>query len=210
MDQEIRRYIVQFGKQAYVAAFAADQSYRRDDEVVIRTVRGEEIGTIRCAAGPTANSIGEIRREATSTDRERHSFAEAKAREVLDATSEAVDQPIHFVDAEATLDDLVLLHVLPTDACDLSHRLKEWSDRFRVRVSLVDLTIRQTLPDAPDAQDGNCGKPNCGEGNCSSSGGCSTGNCSRGAVKSADELTEYFKSLRRQMEADTIGRLPLH
>lgn len=210
MDRETLRYIVQFGKQAYVAAFAADQPYRRDDEVVIRTVRGEEIGTIRCAAAPTANSIGEIRRSATSTDWERHSLAEAVARRVLDATSEVLDQPIHFVDAEATLDDLVLLHVLPTDACDLSRLLQEWSDRFRVRVSLIDLTIRQTLPDAPDAQDGNCGKPNCGEGNCSSTGGCSTGNCSRGAVKSPEELTDYFKSLRRQMEADTVGRLPLH
>jgi cell fate regulator YaaT (PSP1 superfamily) len=193
---------VQFGKQAFVAPFTAVGPVRRNDAVVVRTVRGREIGTALCEAKTADSPLGAIERTATDDDRATQARADALADHVLADATNANEYPVVFADAESTLDGLVLLHVLPLDACDLSARLRELGDTFGVRVSLIDLSTKQTLPDAPDAHDGHCGKPNCGEGNCSTTGGCSSGSCSRGAVKDAGELTDYFQSLRSQMEAD--------
>jgi hypothetical protein len=83
--------------------------------------------------------------------------------------------------------------------------------QFGYTVRLLDFSRG---PVAKDEQQPGCGKPDCGAGSggcssCGTGGGCSTGSCSRGSVKSADDLTAYFRDLRTKMEQHANGRTPL-
>jgi cell fate regulator YaaT (PSP1 superfamily) len=210
-DRGQRQYFVQFGRSAYVGAFDSHSEFQRNTSVVIQTARGRELGLIQCELKTHDSAIGSILQSRSDDDLKDQHQAENFASHILSRAQEKNRAPVLFVDAEAVLDgSLVLLHVVPQQECDLSHLLAELSAEFKTRVHLIDLSQAQTLPDATDAQDGNCGKANCGEGNCSTTGGCSTGSCSRGAVKSAGELTDYFKNLRGQMEADQARRVTLN
>lgn len=214
-------YLVQFGTSAFVGRFesAADVAFARGQSVVVKTVRGEEVGTVLCPAegrfeNALAESAGTLLRILTPEDEHHREAATLLAAGVLAAAERrAAEWPVSFVDAEATLDgSLVVLHVIPFAACDLRPLLDDLAAGFRSAVTLQDLSSTKALPDAPDATDGGCGKPDCGKesgGGCGTGGGCSTGSCSRGAVKSAEELTAYFVDLRQKMEADSEGRVAL-
>lgn len=214
-------YLVQFGTSAFVGRFAAatDARFARGQSVVVKTVRGEEVGTVLCPAegrfeNALAESAGTVLREITANDERQREAATLLAAGVLAAAERrAADWPVAFADAEATLDgSLVVLHVIPFAECDLRPLLDDLAAGFRTAVTLQDLSMAKALPDAPDATDGGCGKPDCGKesgGGCGTGGGCSTGSCSRGSVKSAEELTEYFVDLRQKMEADSAGRVAL-
>src|SRR6056297_1175598 len=47
-------YVVRCGSMRSLGVMAASEAYRYRDEVVVRTERGTEIGTILCEATPTA------------------------------------------------------------------------------------------------------------------------------------------------------------
>jgi hypothetical protein len=214
-------YLVQFGTSAFVGRFdtGSDVTYARGQSVVVRTVRGEEVGTVLCPAegrfeNALAESAGTLLRVLTADDEQQRETATLLASGVLAAAERrAAEWPVSFVDAESTIDgSLVVLHVIPFAECDLRSLLDDLAAGFRTAVTLQDLSMAKALPDAPDATDGGCGKPDCGKesgGGCGTGGGCSTGSCSRGSVKSAEELTAYFVDLRQKMEADTAGRVAL-
>ncbi|HYH65689.1 MAG TPA: hypothetical protein VD866_13415 [Urbifossiella sp.] len=204
--------LVRYGRPGYVGRFRAAANVERGSRVVVRGLRGLELGTVLCAADRSAgiDDEGELLRAATAADDAAGDRAAALARDLLAAADDlAAGLPVAFPDAEVALDGAAaVLHALPWGACDLDPLLVALSERFHLPVRLLDLSRTPTNPDPPEPAT-SCGKPDCGSGGggCGSGGGCSTGSCSRGAVKSAGELTAYFADLRGKMEA--AARVPL-
>ena len=213
-------YLVQYGRSAFVGRFVADATFtaERGESVVVRTPRGDEIGTVLCSADdrfpgsfdadPNARVLRRLRESEAD---EANAVALAVLSDAGQRTSE-LDLPITLIDAETMLDGgPVILHALPWGNADLDPLLAALSARHGRPIHLFDVTRIPTIADPPDPSAG-CGKPECGTGGCSTSGngGCSTGGCSRSKVKSAEELTGYFVSLREKMEAAGVGRTPLN
>ncbi|HEY3788618.1 MAG TPA: hypothetical protein VGL71_07175 [Urbifossiella sp.] len=214
-------YLVQYGRLAFVGRFSPARSvgegaFIRGDRVVIRGLRGLELGTVLGAAIDRfhhSQGDGELLRPASIADFAAAERGEALGQEIL-AAAERAGLPIGFIDIEMSLDAATaVLHGLPWSECDASPLFADLSDRFGVAVRLLDLSRTPTIKDVPEPA--GCGKPGCGSeagGGCSScgtGGGCSSGSCSSGKVKSAGELTAYFADLREKMEADGMSRRPL-
>jgi cell fate regulator YaaT (PSP1 superfamily) len=217
-------YLIQYGRPGFVGRFRGEFPVARGNRVIVRTPRGIEFGEVLIEPkdrGPHAedgkdDGDGTILRLATADDEAEAARLDRLTQEVLAASSIGNDQPLAFIDVEATLDGTAILHALPWDTCDATPLLDELAVRFGLRVRLLDLS--HALISKEPSEPAGCGKPGCGSegggGGCSScgtgGGGCSTGSCSRGAVKSADDLTAYFTDLRGKMEAAGIVRTPLN
>ncbi|MBY0455962.1 MAG: hypothetical protein K2V38_01345 [Gemmataceae bacterium] len=220
--------LVQFGRQAFVGWFAAPEAVARGQRVILRTARGVEPGVVlveRADFLSNTDPEGELLRLATPEDESRLATFPAREADLLASAGAEVtarNLPLTFVDAELTLDGRLILHALAWGACDATPLFDTLSGQFGLSVRMLDLSQTPVTRDPP-LPASSCGKPGCGSeggGGCSScgtsaegekgeKGGCSTGSCSRGKVKSADELTAYFRDLRARMEQSTTARTPL-
>jgi len=214
-------YLVQFGRSAFVGRFVAQSQVDRGDQVVVLTPRGLEIGSVLCEVqdkfGKQIETGGELIRRAESSDQVVSFRQKGLANQLLQEAAQLAKSkqlPITFLDVEVMLDGAAaVLHGLPYADCNADELFSELSERFKLRVQLLDITRTPTIKYPPEPKY-TCDKPGCGteSGGCSScgtGGGCSTGSCSKGSVKSAEELTVYFSELRQKMEA-TSRRHPLH
>ena len=216
-------YLVQYGRTAYVGRFDAPASagFDRGDAVVVRSPRGLEVGVVLCAADDRFPASwdgaagGELVRHVTPADDARLADGEAFGRTLLAvAEVEAAHLPLTFLDVEVTLDRAAaVLHVLPWGECVADDLFAALSSRFGLSVRMLDVARTPVATEPPVEAKSGCSS--CGTGGgCSSCGteksGCSTGGCSRGAVKTADDLTDYFADLRQKMEAETASRRPLY
>jgi hypothetical protein len=216
--------LVQFGRSGFVGRFVTSSGHERNARVIVRGTRGVEAGVVLCEPngryGADLPIEGELLRRATSADEEALASLGEREAELLghaNDSAQARQLPLSFVDAELMLDRHLILHGLAWEICDATHLFEELSARFQLTVRLLDLSRTPVARD-PVPSSGKCGDSGCGSGGCSSCGsgsgatasGCSTGSCSRGAVKSAAELTSYFRTLREQMDAAGPARTPLH
>ena len=73
--QEQPEYVVRFGSLRTLGVMSSRQSYRYGDEIVARTNRGTELGTVLCEATPVAFEAmeeptqGQILRQLSKEDR---------------------------------------------------------------------------------------------------------------------------------------------
>jgi hypothetical protein len=198
----MKSYLVQYGKNADLGRFTAEsgEPLARGARVVIRGPRGVETGTVLCepeSRFQQSTADGEILRIADDAE---HSLHQARAVAMLaEARTLAAEMALSFepIDSEITLDGQGILHGLAWAACDAEPLLAELSRRYNLRIRLLDLG----QPVAP-REASTCGSGGCGSCGSCGSGGCSSTACVRGKVSSANELTAYFASLRRQMETD--------
>jgi hypothetical protein len=216
-------YLVHHGAGGHLGRFraAAPAAFARGDAVVVRGLRGLELGEVLCAAEGKAALpdpyVGDLLRRATADDLaaadRRREFGQ---RLCADAERLAAERglPLAVVDLEVLLDGRqAILHVLRLGPCNEGPLLAELGERHGLIVRLFDLT--ETPAAAPDAadhlEDLGCGKENCGSGagGCDScgSGGSAHGGCSSCSSGAADELANYFAGLRAQMEQHQ--RVPL-
>lgn len=191
------RYWAGYGRTGFLGIFEGEGHFNRGAGVEIQSPRGREVATILERVDerftkhlPADGTIFGTTDAVIDPATELCKLAEASAASL----------PVLVADAERLLDGTLILHVMPWDDVDLTEWVEELSARFQCKVMLLNLA---TLPKEKVAN--GCGKPGCGDGgggNCGS--GCGT--CSKGSVKNADELTEYFLNLRKQME---VGRTSL-
>jgi hypothetical protein len=208
-----REYLVTYGHGGFLGRFRYRAVLRRDDRVVLRTVRGMELGTVlgeatRGVPGPDLG--GEVVRIATADDESAVAELAGQAAEIVadaQALAESLGLPLLFLDGEILLDGgPAILQAVHWADCDATPLFEQLSARHGLPVKLADLT---TTPKAATGGCETCGAEKSGCSSCGTGGGCSTGSCSKGSVKSADELTAYFAGLRRQMEA-AEARVSLH
>jgi cell fate regulator YaaT (PSP1 superfamily) len=202
-------YLVSYGLGGYLGRFRSSMGLTRDDRVVVRTLRGIEIGMVLGRA-PEINSSfdsgGEVVRVASHVDVANAASLQERAGQILNATIDAASAlPILFLDCEILLDgNDAILHAVHWAECDVTPLIEELSQRTGLAIKVADLT---TTPKQGGCSV--CGAEKSGCDSCGTGGGCSSGSCSRGSIKNADDLTAYFAGLRKQMEA-ADQRVSLH
>jgi hypothetical protein len=210
-------YLVQYGRPGFVGWYASSSPLNRGNRVVIRSPRGVECGEVlaprRLGSSAAAKPEGEVLRLATAGDLAELDHLDVAAQRVLAAVQASADElglPLAFVDVEATLDRTAVLHILPWAPCEISTLLDRAALEHGITIRLHDLSRS-----VPEAEKGGCGEAGCGSksggcSTCGTGGGCSSGSCSKGSVKTSEELSSYFVSLREKMEAAGMTRTPLN
>jgi hypothetical protein len=200
-------YLVTYGQGAYLGRFCAAAAYGRGDQVIVRSDRGLETGTVlERATAPAVVTVGEILRPITAEDEATVATHRERVTAILvdaEAAAAAGGLPLLFLDGEILLDgSQAILQAVHWADCDATPLFEGLSARHGLQVKLADVTT------APVKGCPTCGAERSGCDSCGG-GGCSTNSCSKGSVKSVDELTTYFAGLRRQMEA-AAARVSLH
>lgn len=187
------RYWASYGRSGFLGSFEADTAYARGAMVEVQSPRGREVATI-------LNAVDERFTSGIISDgyilQLTHTIPDDTSEMLSVATESAATLPLLVADAERLLDGKLILHVMLWDDTVLTDWVNELSRKFACDVRLLNL---KTLP--KENRTKGCGEPDCGEGNCGS--GCDT--CSKGSVRNAEELTEYFLNLRKQMDAGRKG-----
>lgn len=208
-------YLISFGRAGHIGRFqtSVEPAYHRGDRVVVRGVRGTELGQVlgRARQALPDPFLGELLRPAGTEDEALCAQRQRQAQQLCqdaEAIAGRLHVPLAVLDAEVTLDGRgAVLHVLSGQSGEAGPVLDQLAEQHGMIVRLYDLASEAAPPaDAPDAlEEFKCDKPDCGEGrcdDCGDHGGCSS--CSAGGAK---ELESYFAELRAKMEAGS--RVPL-
>lgn len=200
-----------YGRSGFLGRFRNPQSLKlaRGDFALVRTPRGVEVGVVKNLAQPGVGDHlfaagGEVL--PTPEQPDWHTPIAVDEADLEQANTRLAGLPLTILDAETLYDRTVIFHVIVTGDCDADPVLAELAAEWQRPVQLLDIGLVPYAKEPParsGCSSGNCGSSGgCSSGNCGSSGGCSTGNCSRGQVKSAEQLTGYFRELREAMEAE--------
>jgi len=182
------------------------ETFERHDTVIVRTRRGLELGTVLGLAetGITTKQgrLGKIIRRANLDDQSLFENQGSLAERVREQAQNYVDAkglPLVFLESELLLEgEECILHTLVWGTCSIDGILQQLQEHFGITVRILDISTQ------PKEESGGCETCGSESGGCSScgtesKGGCSTGSCSKGKVKSAEELTGYFRNLSDQL-----------
>jgi cell fate regulator YaaT (PSP1 superfamily) len=200
-------YLVSHGKGGAFGRFASATPLEcaRGQRVVIKSLRGLEIGSVLCAAtSGHAHMLGkapvcDLLRTATPADEDTAIRMDLLGQTLFkEARGLACELGVSFevVDVEVLLDggQAIVQHLSPEET-DATALVQQLTDRHRIQILLENLAISVT----ENAH--GCGKPDCGRINgagcsdCGSGGGCSS--CGAGKV----DMSAYFTHLRTKMES---------
>jgi cell fate regulator YaaT (PSP1 superfamily) len=210
-QSEVCEYLVSHGKSGAFGRFVADvpMSLERGARVVIRSARGQEIGSVLCPANARHGQYlgesppGKLLRRTTAEDELVLVQQADLSRSIFDDSQKLARQwnlPIEILDVEILLDgSSAILQFLGQEDADFTQFIDALTIRHRVPVHLENLALPQ---EHHEETHGGCGKPDCGRldggGGCttcgSDTGGCSS--CGGGKV----DMKAYFAHLRTKME----------
>lgn len=177
-------YLVRYGLSGRVAWFAGEagpDAPSRGHAVVVRTLRGLELGELLSVDAPRGrageDSVGPFRvlRRAEDEDLARAREADALRGPRFDLCRRIVEEegwPLELVDVEPLLDFSTVLLVLPLgdlDPAPVRARFRVSCD-FDVHVEPVGDEPAAEPEPAPSAASNRCGDCSCGAGGCSSGG----------------------------------------
>ncbi len=172
-DPDIARYVVRYGTMRLLGDFEARRQtyYCRSDEVIVRSERGIEWGTVLSSAtektasylGSTRASGGRILRGVS--DEDRRSRQEASEREKLCFSQAAAmmaerRMQMQLIDIEQILGgERLILYYLSESRVDFRDLVKAMAREFNIRIEMRQIGIRDEAKLLADY--GDCGKPVC-------------------------------------------------
>src|SRR5262249_20865110 len=149
---------------------------RRDDRVVIRSQRGQELGIVLRPSSPehrrllTDQFVGQILRPASAGDIELATRMQQRGQRLFEDARQVVGQlslPMEVLDAEVLLDARqAVVHYLRWADCDPRPLLDSLSQRYRLLVTLNNLAL-PTTEEEDELEHTSCGSGGCGAGGCS-------------------------------------------
>ncbi|MGC8843867.1 MAG: PSP1 domain-containing protein [bacterium] len=141
--------IVSYGKvEGTVVCDTKDLSLKEGVKVVVRTPRGEELGTVEEITEEISGEEpeGEILRLATNEDLVLQEEREKKAREALPICEEEIEKhnlPMKLIDAEYTLDGTHLIFYFSAqERVDFRALVRSLASIFKVRIELTQIGAR--------------------------------------------------------------------
>jgi cell fate regulator YaaT (PSP1 superfamily) len=205
----LAEYLLSYGKAGDFGRFRPVRSLscRRGDRAVIRTPRGQEIGTVLCEARQghalflPNTSVGELLRLVSVEDQERFDRLDERAQRLFSdgrRLAEEMQLPVELLDVEILLDgEHAILHHLRWRECDVRPLVSALSRTHEVQIVLE--TASTPVSRDVDGVHG-CDKPDCGKiagGSCATCG--TGGGCSTCGLASQNDVQAYFAGLREQM-----------
>ncbi|MGB7325705.1 MAG: regulatory iron-sulfur-containing complex subunit RicT [Rubripirellula sp.] len=162
-------YVVRCGSMRTLGVMTSKQSYRYGDEVIVRTDRGTEIGTVLCEATPTAldsmnePTVGRIVRAMSDDDRSQWRHLESKTSEDLDAANRCVAAlrlKMELVDVERILGgERLVIYFLAEERVDFRELVRKLAKEFQTRIEMRQIGVRDEAKLLADY--GDCGQPIC-------------------------------------------------
>jgi cell fate regulator YaaT (PSP1 superfamily) len=163
-------WIARHGAMRFLGTFDADSdSYRRSQEVIVRTERGLEIGQLLCQATPRAVELiaeptqGRIVRLLTEQDRaERERLRTIEERELETCTRLAQQRSLQMelVDVEHLFGgERIIFYFLAEKRVDFRELVKDLAREYQTRIEMRQIGVRDEAKLLADY--GDCGKPVC-------------------------------------------------
>ncbi|MDA8743625.1 regulatory iron-sulfur-containing complex subunit RicT [Rubripirellula amarantea] len=163
------QYVVRCGSMRTLGVMDAKESYRYRDEVVVRTERGTEIGTVLCEATPTAidsmtePTEGRILRRVSNDDRQQWNHLEALVADDMVKCQAAVDAlrlRMELVDVERILGgERMVVYFLADQRVDFRQLVRDLGREFQTRIEMRQIGVRDEAKLLADY--GDCGQPIC-------------------------------------------------
>ena len=164
-------YLVRHGSMRYVGDYTtmSQAGFTRGETVILKTERGQEVGTVLCLATPQTIAVipdpthGQILRAATETDRQQMiHIVEAQKREYTIA-SDLVKQhhlAMQIADVEHLFGgERVIFYFLSEIRIDFRELVKSMAREFHARIELRQIGVRDEAKLLADY--GDCGQPVC-------------------------------------------------
>lgn len=172
-DQQPQRFVVRYGAMRLLGDFEARRGtvFRRSEEVVVRSERGVEWGTVLCPAsertrdylGNARANTGRILRIATGEDRRtRSETAEREKQYFAQATAMIAERltKMQLIDIEQIFGgERLILYYLSEGRVDFRELVKSMAREFNMRIEMRQIGIRDEAKLLADY--GDCGKPLC-------------------------------------------------
>ncbi len=162
-------YVVRCGAMRTLGVMAARQPFRYGDQVVVRSPRGTEIGTVLCEA--TAGAVdhideptdGRIARRLSDDDRSQWERLEVKTGEDLKVCQKCVDSlklQMDLVDVERILGgERMVIYFLAEQRVDFRQLVRDLAKEFHTRIEMRQIGVRDEAKLLADY--GDCGQPIC-------------------------------------------------
>ena len=162
-------YVVRFGAMRSLGVMTAKQPFRYADEVVAKTTRGTEIGTVLCEATPAALDAmkepteGSILRLVADNDRSQADHLDGLVRDDLAVCQRCVDGlrlDMELVDVERVLGgERVIVYFLAEQRVDFRQLVRDLAREFQTRIEMRQIGVRDEAKLLADY--GDCGQPIC-------------------------------------------------
>lgn len=162
-------YVVRFGSMRMLGVMTSSQAYRYGDEVVAKSDRGTELGTVLCEATSAAvdsmsePTQGRIVRRATDDDRSQWQHFATKTSDDLEICQRCVDAlklKMELVDVERILGgERVVVYFLAEQRVDFRQLVRDLAKQFQTRIEMRQIGVRDEAKLLADY--GDCGQPIC-------------------------------------------------
>jgi cell fate regulator YaaT (PSP1 superfamily) len=163
-------WIVRHGAMRFLGEFDPDTGvYARGQEVVVRTDRGMETGTVLCPATTQTLGLlaeptrGRILRVMTERDRAERARLEEMQRHEMETCTRFVQQrklQMELVDVEHLFGgDRIIFYFLAEKRVDFRDLVKDLAREYQTRIEMRQIGVRDEAKLLADY--GDCGKPVC-------------------------------------------------
>ena len=162
-------YVVRFGSMRILGVMSSKQKLRYGDEVVARTKRGTEVGTVLCEATPTAldhmtePNQGRVLRRLSEDDRRQWSHFDEKRDGDMQLAAQCVDAlklAMELVDVERIFGgELLIVYFLADQRVDFRQLVRDLAREFQTRIEMRQIGVRDEAKLLADY--GDCGQPVC-------------------------------------------------
>ncbi|VTS01553.1 PSP1 domain-containing protein [Tuwongella immobilis] len=165
-------YLVRHGVMRHFGEFkpaTPDHRFEKQQDVILRTERGIEVGQVICPAHPAMiqalvePTTGTILRVMTAEDRQRHATLLARRNPAYDAAAELIRRhslPMQLVDVEHLFGgERVVFFFLAEKRVDFRELVKSMAREFQTRIELRQIGVRDEAKLLADY--GDCGRPVC-------------------------------------------------
>ncbi|MFG0261276.1 MAG: stage 0 sporulation family protein [Novipirellula sp. JB048] len=162
-------YVVRCGSMRILGVMTAKQTFRYGDQVVVRTTRGTEIGTVLCEATPAAvdhleePTAGAIVRALTADDQNQWKHLESKMHEDIAACQKLASRlnlQMDVVDVERILGgERMVVYYLAEHRVDFRQLVRDLASHFQTRIEMRQIGVRDEAKLLADY--GDCGQPIC-------------------------------------------------
>ncbi|MBL8817430.1 MAG: signal peptidase [Planctomyces sp.] len=172
-EQDSSTYIVRYGTMKLLGEFEARRpsDYRRGDEVVVRSERGVEWGTVLCSAteksaeylGRNKASGGRILRLGSDEDRRSRQDLSEREKQFFQSANRMVTErrmQMQLVDLEQIFGgERIIIYYLSEQRVDFRELVKLMAREFNARIEMRQIGVRDEAKLLADY--GDCGKPVC-------------------------------------------------
>ena len=164
-------YIIRHGVMRFLGDFepAAEMVYRRNQDVIIETERGQEVGEVLCETTPRAMehiqepTKGRILRVMSDADREQQLRGQEREDAAFQRCCDFIAErrlQMELVDVEQLFGgERLIFYFLAEKRVDFRDLVKDLAREFRTRIEMRQIGVRDEAKLLADY--GDCGKPVC-------------------------------------------------